>query len=69
MRANKWAVLDSQVILIIESNNEHPVTSIKVKSGKGEGIVLNAQELRLQALTGKSFKCHMMNYFFGLYSL
>ena len=42
--------LDIQVILIIESNNELSITSIKIKLGKGMGVVLKAQGFRLLVL-------------------
>lgn len=66
VRANKWTILYTQVILIIERNNELSVTSIKIKSGKDEGVVVNTQEFRLLTFMDMSFECNMMGYFIWL---
>lgn len=63
--------LDIQVILIIESNNELSITSIKIKLGKGMGVVLKAQGFRLLVLMDKSFKfnitglCHWVTVLYS----
>lgn len=55
--------LDIQVILIIESNNELSITSIKIKLGKSIRVVLKAQGFRL---LDKSFKFNILGYVTGL---